>query len=129
MRAAALTATLVAAAGSIGFVCLEGQRTPWALLWFFVIWVISPFAGLALASRLSARLSPPVRVALYAVMLVIALGSLAVYGANRMWPRTAQPAFVFVVVPPASWLLAAVVVAIAAWMSARRGRTTVDKAW
>ena len=60
--------------------------------------------------------------ALYVVMLVIALGSLAIYADDARGHRRPQAAFVYVAVPPASWLLLGVVVPIAAVMARRRTR-------
>lgn len=60
------------------------------------------------------------RAALYGVMLVVTLGSLAIYGDDAMGHRTAKAAFVYVAVPPASWLLTAIVVPIAALISRRQ---------
>ena len=55
-------------------------------------------------------------------MLVIALGSLAIYADDARGHRRPQAAFVYVAVPPASWLLLGVVVPIAAVMARRRTR-------
>jgi hypothetical protein len=52
-------------------------------------------------------------------MLVVALGSLAIYGYNALRPLTAKAAAIFLVVPLAAWLLIAIVVAIAALMGRR----------
>jgi hypothetical protein len=50
---------------------------------------------------------------LYSVMLVLTLGSLAIYGDVAFGPPRAKPAFAFLVVPLSSWLLIAIVVAAA----------------
>ncbi len=62
------------------------------------------------------------RVSLYGVMLLVSLSSLAIYEADALWPRDSQGAFVFIAFPPASWLLSAIVVSIAAFISGRRSR-------
>ena len=62
------------------------------------------------------------RATLYTVMLVLTLGSLAIYGGDALRPPRARAAFVFVVVPLASWLLIATIVPIAALVSRRRSR-------
>lgn len=110
LRAAALIAVLAGAAGSIGLMLRAGQRSPRILLVLFAIWVLSPFVALVLAHVVSKRWSVPTRATLYSVMLVATLGSLAIYGEDALRPRKAQPAFVYVAVPPASWLLTAIVV-------------------
>ena len=56
------------------------------------------------------------------MMLVVTLGSLAIYGDDALGHRRAQAAFVYVVVPPASWLLISMVVPIAALISRRLSR-------
>jgi hypothetical protein len=84
-------------------------------------WVISPFLVLLLASVASRGWSALTRQALDSVMIVVTVGSLAIYGADAVWPRK-QAAFVYVVVPPVLWLLMATVVSIAAVVSARLSR-------
>jgi hypothetical protein len=86
------------------------------------IWVLAPFLALVLANVLSIRWPVLSGATLSAVMLVVSLGSLAVYGADAVWPRKSQPAFVFVVVPLVSWLLMALAIAIAAFLSGRLTR-------
>src|SRR5205823_10143919 len=86
------------------------------------LWVLSPFVALLWAHILLPRWSVLTRATLYAVMLSVALGSLIVYTADAIWPRTSQGAFLFIVVPPASWLLSAAAVLIAAFISHRRSR-------
>jgi hypothetical protein len=122
LRAAGLIAVLAGAVGSVGLMLRAGQRTPRLLLVLFFFWVLSPFVVLVWADVVSKRWSALTRAALYGVMLVVALGSLAIYGNDALRPRKAQPAFVFVLVAPASWLLIGVVVPVAAWISGRRSR-------
>jgi len=74
------------------------------------------------SSRLSKRWSVLTRATLYVVMLVITFGSLGIYGALAFGPLRAKTGFVFLVVPAASWLLIAIVVAIAALISGRLSR-------
>jgi hypothetical protein len=54
-------------------------------------------------------------------MLVVTLGALAIYGHDALRPP-AKAAAVYVVVPPASWLLSAIVLGIAAFLSGRLSR-------
>jgi hypothetical protein len=75
-----------------------------------------------LANMVSKRWSVLTRATLYTVMLVLAVGSLAIYGDVALGRPRTKVAFVFVVVPPASWLLIAVVVPIAALISGRPSR-------
>ena len=122
LRATALIAVLAGAAGSIGLWFHASQHPPVLIVVLFVIWVLSPFAALLLADAGSKRWSVLTRAALYSVMLVVTLGSLGIYGDDAMGHRTAKAAFVYVMVPPASWLLIAIVVPIAALVSRRRLR-------
>jgi hypothetical protein len=80
------------------------------LLLLFATWVLSPFMAAAVLTR----------AALNVTMLVIALGSLAIYGDVAFGHTKAKVGTVFLIVPLLSWLLIAVVVATAA-LVARRG--------
>ena len=121
LRAVALTAVVAGAVGSAGLMLRRGQRTPRFLLVLFTIWVLSPFVALAWANMVSKRWSVLTRATLYSVTVVITLGSLAIYGdVVVVAPPGSANAFVFVAVPPASWLFMTIVVPIAALIS-RRG--------
>ncbi len=123
LRAAALIAVLAGAGGSVGLMLRAGHRNPSRLLIvLFAIWVLSPFMALVWANVVSKRWSVLTRATLYVVMLVITLGSLAIYGALVFGPLRAKTGFVFLVVPAASWLLLAIVVPIAAVISGRLSR-------
>ena len=123
LRAVALIAVVVGAVGSVGLMLRAGQRSPRVLLVLFTIWVLSPFVALAWANVVSKRWSVLTRATLYGVTLVLTLGSLAIYGDVVVVAPPGSPnAFVFVVVPPGSWVLMTVVVPIAAWVSGRRSR-------
>jgi hypothetical protein len=120
LRAVALIAVLAGAVGSVGLMLRVGHRNnSGILLVLFALWVLSPFMVLVLANVVSKRWSVFTRATLYSVMLVLTLGSLAIYGDVAFGPPRAKAAFVFVVVPPASWLLIAIVVPIAALISGR----------
>ena len=122
LRTAALIAVVTGAVGSLGLLLRAGQRTPRLLLMIMAIWVLSPFVALVLVDVVAKRWSVLTRATLYSVMLVVTLGSLAIYGADALWPPRAQAAFVWVIVPPLSWLLMAIAVSIAAFISGRRLR-------
>ena len=119
LRTAGLIAVIAGAAASLGFLFHASQRRPPLLMVIFVIWVSSPFVALAIANAISGRWSVLTRATLYGVMLAVALGSLAIYGHDAASPRRAQAAFVYVVVPPASWLFMAIVVPMGAFISGR----------
>ncbi len=125
LSGAALVATAAAAAGSVAITMYAGRQNPSRLLVAaFVVWVVSPFVALSVAHGAARRWTMSLRTVLYAVMLVVALASLALYGARLMWPPRAQAAFVFVVLPPASWAFAAIVLAaplVRRWKSSAFG--------
>jgi hypothetical protein len=127
LGAAALIAVLAGAVGSVGLMLHAGHRNPSRLLLvIFALWVLSPFAALVVAHAVSKRWSVLTRTTLYSLMLLLTLGTLAIYGYVALGPPRAQTAFVFVVVPPASWLLTAIVVLIAALMSGSVSRRDDD---
>jgi len=114
LRATGLIALLAGAVGSVFLVFYYGQRNPSRLLIvLFAVWVISPFVVLLAADVMSVRWSPRSRATLYGVMLAIAAGSLAAYADATFGPPRGQGAFVFVIVPPLSWLVSGAVIAIA----------------
>jgi len=123
LRAAALTAVLAGAVCSVGLMLYAGRRNNSRLLLvLFALWVLSPFVVLVFANVVLKRWPVLTRATLYSLMLVLTVGSLAAYGVVALGPPRAKAAFVFVVVPPASWLLIAIVVSIAALISGRRSR-------
>jgi hypothetical protein len=115
-------AVVTGAVGSAGFVLRAGRRTPRFLLVLFIIWVLSPFAALAWANMTSKRWPVLTRAALYYLTLVLTLASLAIYGEFVLPPAGSARAFVFVLLPPVSWLLLATVVPVAALISRRRSQ-------
>jgi hypothetical protein len=121
LRTAALVAVPAGAVGSVGLMLHAGRHNPSRiLLALFTLWVISPFIALASANALLKRWPVHARAALHSVMLIVTLGSLAIYADVALGPPRAKTAAVFVVVPPSSWLVTAIVVSIAALVSHRR---------
>jgi hypothetical protein len=122
-HAAALIAVSVGAVGSLALMFYTGRRNNSRILMLlFTLWVVSPFVAAALADRISKAWSVTTRATLYGAMLVLSLGSLAVYAADASRAIRGKAAFVFLVVPPTSSLVAAAAVAIAALISARLAR-------
>jgi hypothetical protein len=120
LRTAAVIGLGAGAAGSVAFMLYAGQRVgaPRFLLGLFAMWVVSPFVVLAVGHVVSKRWSVLTRATLSAVTPVVTVASLGIYGAAAFGtprPKTA----VFVIVAPASWLLTAIVVATAAFLSRR----------
>jgi hypothetical protein len=121
LRTAARIALVVGALGSVGLMLHVGLRknSPQLLLTLFAIWVLAPFAALALVYLVSKGWSVRTRAALYRVVLVLTLASLALYGAVALRPLGPKTTFVFVIVPPVSCLLSAIVLLLAAFLSGR----------
>jgi len=123
LRTAAMIAVLVGAGGSISLMFRVGRRNNSQILMvLFGMWVLSPFLVLLLATLVSKHWSVVTGTTLYSLMLVLTLGSLAIYGDVAFGPPRAKPAFVFLVVPVASWLLIAIVLPIASVISGRLSR-------
>lgn len=123
LRAEARVAMIAGAAGSVSLMLFAGRRNESRiLLVLFSIWVLLPFLALFLASIASKRWLGLTRAALHYAMLVLALGSVATYGAVVIWPPVSTPAFPFVVVPVASWLLILIVLPMAVLVAAWRSR-------
>jgi len=122
LRAAALTALPAGALGAVGLTLRAGRTAPRLLLVLFILWVLSPFVALTWAGLTSKRWSVLTRAVVYCLTLVIALGSLAVYGGVVPPPAGSPRAFVYVVIPLASWLLIAVIVLMAALIPGRLPR-------
>jgi len=121
LRVAARAAAVAGAAGSLALMFRSIHRNPSLLLiGIFVCWVLGPFVALALADAMSARWPPRVRATLYIVMLLLAVASLGLYGADAVWPRKAQAAFVYIAGPPAFALFGAIVVSAAGLLSRRQ---------
>ncbi len=123
LRAAALVAVLAGAVGSVGLTLYAGRRNDSRILMvLFALWVLSPFVAVVSASIASKRWLALTRGTLYSATLVVTLSSLVIYGVVALGPPRGKTAFVFVVVPPASWLLTAIAVTIVALISGRRSR-------
>ncbi|SRR6266481_2275270 len=122
LRAVALVAVVAGAAGSLALMLYVGRRNPSRmLLLLFTLWVLSPFVGLALAAGRAQRWSVATRGTVHLVTLIVAVGSLAIYGAVAFGPPRRTPAFAFLVVPLGSWVLIAATVGMAA---VRAGKPT-----
>ena len=122
LRVSAMIGLLVGATGSFGLMLYKGRNAPRLLIVLFAIWVLSPFAVLALAHAASKRWSILTRAILHGTSLILAIGSLAIYAADAWRPPRTQPAFWYVLVPPMSWLLIAAAFGVAGLISRRRSR-------
>jgi hypothetical protein len=119
LRATSLVALVVGAIGSLGLWIHAAQHPPLLIIALFVVWVFSPFVILGIGHLVGKRWAPGTQAALYWVTLLVALASLLIYADDSVAHRTSRPAFVYVVVPPASVLVSAIAVGIAA-LTARK---------
>jgi hypothetical protein len=125
LHAVALPTMVIGAVASI-LLMLRAGHPPVFLRVLFAIWVLSPFVALLAANMVSKRWSVITRTTLDTVMLVLTLISLAIYGYVVLNPPRSTPAFVWVVVPVASWLLLTIVVPVAALASGALSRRGAD---
>ena len=123
LPAAGLIAMLAGAVGSLGLMLYAGRhQNSRILVLLFAAWVLSPFMAAVLTNVVWRGWSAPTRATLNVTMLVITLGSLAIYGDVAFGHTKAKIGFVFLMVPLASWLLIAIVVPMAALVSRRQTR-------
>ena len=120
LRVVALIAVLLGAVGSMGLFFHAIKHPPLVILVLFVVWILAPYVVFLWATVISKRWTALTRTTLYSVMIVVTIGSLAVYVRDAIKPRKSQPAAVYVLVPPASGLLAVIAVSIAALRSRTR---------
>jgi hypothetical protein len=101
---------VIGAVGSLVLLFLHGRPSVFLLL-LFTGWVLAPFVGLGLADRMSSRWPASAQRTLYYVMLVVSIGSLAVYAYDVA--TAAGRAFFFVVTAMFAWAVILVVLPIA----------------
>jgi dienelactone hydrolase len=118
-----VAALLLPIAGAVGSVVLviraEYRHDSGMLVALSALWVLSPFAVLVVANRISGRWSVFNRAALHGVTLILTVGSLAIYASVISTPLGSNRAVPFLVVPVGSWLLISIVAAMAAVLSRR----------
>lgn len=119
LRSAALMATGAGAVGAIALMASAPQRRIPFLMVLFAIWVGAPFVILAWTLVKSGGWPVATRITLYAVTLLVAAITVAVYGHFVAHPRPAQPAAPFVITPVVSVVFIAVALGLARLMSRR----------
>lgn len=118
LRGVGLVAVAAGAVGSLGLM-LRAGHPPFFLRVLFAIWVLSPFVALLVAHVISKSWPVLTRATLYCLMVIVTVGSLAIYADVVFGPPRPKPAFVFLVVPLGSWLLMTIAVSTAAFASRR----------
>jgi hypothetical protein len=115
LRIVSPIAVVAGAAGSLALMLHDHLHSPLVLLVLFTGWVLLPFMALLLAFLVfSKRWSVIPQTALYVVMLLLQLASLASYGFVVFGPPRAQQTFGFLAIPLGSWVLISIAAAIAA---------------
>jgi hypothetical protein len=120
LRFTAQIALVVGAAGSLGLWSHAAQHPPPLLIALFVVWVLSPFVVLGIGHIVAKRWAPSTQAALYWVTLLVTVASIVIYGDDAVSHRTAHPAAVYVVVPPASWVVSVAALGAGAWIARRK---------
>jgi hypothetical protein len=100
-----LSIVLIGSLASVVLVLLAGRNNTSGLLRIlFCGWVLSPFIGLLIANRISAKWHILTRTILSWLMILITLVSLSCYCGILKLPGT-KPAFIFLIIPFVSWIL------------------------
>jgi len=120
LRATSLVALVIGAIGSLGLWIHAAQHPPPLIIVLFVVWVLSPFVVLGIGHVVAKRWAPSTKAALYWVTVLVTVASIVIYADDAVAHRTAHPAFVYVAVPPASWLVSAVAIGLGAWIARRK---------
>lgn len=120
LRATSWVALVAGAVGSLGLWIHAAQHPPPLIIVLFVVWVLSPFVILGMGHVVAKRWALSTQTALYWGTLLVTVASIATYADDAVAHRTAHAAFVYVAVPPASWLASAVALGVGAWIARRK---------
>ena len=105
---------VIGAAGSVCVMLYSSRNSDQQFLKvLFTVWVLSPFLLLELGDIVSERWHLIARPSLYWTMVIVAVGSLAIYILAVLRSPEAIPTPVFVATPPISGLVIAAVAGIA----------------
>ncbi len=110
LKTFAMSVLLIGAAVSLVLVIQAGHKNhSFILPALFVIWVLSPYAGLIFTTRASKIWPARSGAILYSLIIVIAICSLAGYS-GLLSPAGAKPAGVFLIIPLLSWVTMAIAI-------------------
>ena len=120
LRPTALITCGIGLVGSVAFMLYAGKRvgSPSLLIVLFTLWVVSPFALLALAIVASKRWADLTRVTLYSVTPIVSAATLVIYGTSALGTQRPKTA-VFVMVAPLSSLFIVIAILAAAFVARR----------
>ena len=120
LRVAALIALAVGTVGSVALMLRTSPNMPSLNIVLIGLWVISPFVLLALGDFLAPRWPLLHRPTIHVLALVLVIVALSVYQSVAFGPPRPKPAFLFVLIPPISWLAIATGLGVAALVSRKR---------
>lgn len=121
LHRAAAGAAVVGAVGSVALTLYAGRANNLPFLMILMSgWVLAPFMAYALAGKFSGSWAPATRATLDAMIVLVAVASVALYARGAIRPPASKPAAVFVAVPIAAWLLMLIGVPLTALISRRR---------
>ena len=126
LRKTAFTAALVATIVSVGLMLRACRfNDSGVALALIAVWILSPMIALVLAEVVAKRWLIFGRATVHGLMLVVALGSVIIYGMDVFIPLSPRKGFPYALVPALSWLLIAIVLAVAAFRTHARGKNRV----
>ena len=106
---------LLATAASLVLMYRAGHRNPSVVLMLmFTVWVSSPFIALDAVNSLAQRWSHRSQTLLRTTAIVVALGSVCLYGVDALRPLWPKAALLYLVVPTVSWIAIVAATAVAA---------------
>jgi hypothetical protein len=126
LRTTALTAALVATIVSVGLMLRACRfNDSGVALALIAVWILSPTIALVFADVVTRRWLIFGRATVYCLMLVVASGSVIIYGIDAIVPLSPRRGFPYALVPAVSWLLIAIVLAVAAFRTHARAKNHV----
>jgi hypothetical protein len=116
LRTTAFTVALVASIVSVGLMLRACRFNDTGIaLALIAIWILSPTIALVFADLAARRWLIFSRATVHGLMLVIASGSVLIYGTGVLGLVNSRAGFPYALIPTVSWLLIALVLAVAAF--------------
>ncbi len=123
LRTTAFTAALVATIVSVGLMLRACRfNDSGVALALIAIWILSPMIALVLAEVVAKRWLIFGRATVHCLMLVVASGSVIIYGIDVLVPLSPRRGFPYALVPAVSWLLIAIILVVATFRTHARGK-------
>jgi ABC-type Mn2+/Zn2+ transport system permease subunit len=126
LRTTALTAALIAVVVSVALMLRACRfNDSGVALALIAVWILSPMIALVLAEVVARRWLIFGRATVHCLMLVVALGSVIIYGIDVLVPLSPRAGFPYALVPAVSWALIAMVLVVAAFRTRARAKNHV----